>query len=245
MITFVAQAFRVQGTSMQPLLADGERIVVNKFLYRFEAIQRGDVVVFWYPRDPPVSFIKRVVGVPGDVVELRSGVLYVNGVRVEEDFLKPAFRDSRFLPAGGGREGLLLRPRRSPEQQQRQPELGRGPREVHLRQGRVPLLALLARSASSTESRRRRLTLVSRAGDARCLPAPSVRWAMAVVEAQRAGEAGSRTTSSARRRRGPPWRRSPRPRRLRGRGMIRTREIVRRPSLPRSSAATSGPAMTC
>jgi signal peptidase I len=98
LITFVAQAFRVQGTSMQPLLADGERIVVNKFLYRFEPIQRGDIVVFWYPRDPSVSFIKRVVGVPGDVVELRSGVLYVNSVRVEEDFLKPAFRDTDSYP---------------------------------------------------------------------------------------------------------------------------------------------------
>ena len=93
LITFVAQAFRVQGTSMLPLLADGERIVVNKFVYRFQAIQRGDVVVFWYPKDPAVSFIKRVVGVPGDVVELRSGNLYVNSVRVEEDYLKPGFRD--------------------------------------------------------------------------------------------------------------------------------------------------------
>jgi signal peptidase I len=94
LVTFVAQAFRVQGTSMQPLLADGERIVVNKFVYRFEAIQRGDVVVFWYPKDPSVSFIKRVVGVPGDVVEMRSGVLFVNNVAVQEDYLKPGFRDS-------------------------------------------------------------------------------------------------------------------------------------------------------
>ena len=94
LITFVAQAFRVQGTSMLPLLADGERIVVNKFVYRFQPIQRGDVVVFWYPKDPSVSFIKRVVGVPGDTVELRSGALYVNNVRVEEDYLKLAFRDS-------------------------------------------------------------------------------------------------------------------------------------------------------
>ena len=93
LITFVAQAFRVQGTSMLPLLADGERIVVNKFVYRFQPIQRGDVVVFWYPKDPSVSFIKRVVGVPGDTVELRTGALYVNNVRVEEDYLKPAFRD--------------------------------------------------------------------------------------------------------------------------------------------------------
>ena len=93
LITFVAQAFRVQGTSMLPLLADGERIVVNKFVYRFHPIQRGDVVVFWYPKDPSVSFIKRVAGVPGDVVEMRSGALYVNNVRVEEDYLRAAFRD--------------------------------------------------------------------------------------------------------------------------------------------------------
>jgi signal peptidase I len=94
----VAQAFRVQGTSMQPLLTDGERIVVNKFVYRFWPIQHADVVVFWYPKDPSVSFIKRVIGVPGDVVELRSGALYVNNVRIEEDYLKPAFRDSESYP---------------------------------------------------------------------------------------------------------------------------------------------------
>jgi len=61
LITFVVQAFRVQGASMLPLLDDNERIVVNKFIYRFQPIRRGDVVVFWYPRDPSVSFIKRVV----------------------------------------------------------------------------------------------------------------------------------------------------------------------------------------
>jgi signal peptidase I len=98
LITFVAQAFRVQGTSMLPLLSDGERIVVNKFVYRFHAIQRGDVAVFWYPKDPSVSFIKRVVAVPGDVVEIRTGVLYVNGVRVQEDYLKPGFRDQDSYP---------------------------------------------------------------------------------------------------------------------------------------------------
>jgi signal peptidase I len=93
LITFVAQAFRVQGTSMQPLLQDGERIVVNKFVYRFHAIERGDVVVFWYPRDPSVSFIKRVVGLPGDSVEVRRGLVYVNGLRVQEDYVHPQFAD--------------------------------------------------------------------------------------------------------------------------------------------------------
>jgi len=98
LITFVAQAFRVQGTSMQPLLSDGERIVVNKFVYRFWPIERGDVVVFWYPRDPSVSFIKRVVGLPGDTVELRRGMLVLNGRQVREDYLAPGYRDEDSHP---------------------------------------------------------------------------------------------------------------------------------------------------
>ena len=93
LITFVAQAFRVQGTSMLPLLEDSERIIVNKFIYRFHPIQRADVVVFWYPKDPSVSFIKRVVGVPGDTVELRRGSLYVNDRRVPEEYVRPYFND--------------------------------------------------------------------------------------------------------------------------------------------------------
>jgi signal peptidase I len=93
LITFVAQAFRVQGTSMLPLLSDSERIIVNKFVYRFRSIERGDVVVFWYPKDPSVSFIKRVVGLPGDTVELRRGELLVNGQNVPEGYVLAAFRD--------------------------------------------------------------------------------------------------------------------------------------------------------
>jgi signal peptidase I len=98
LVTFVGQAFRVQGTSMLPLLEDGERILVNKLVYRFRPIARGDVVVFWYPRDPSVSFIKRVVGLPGDIVELRQGLLFVNGKPVEEAYLAPRFRDQETYP---------------------------------------------------------------------------------------------------------------------------------------------------
>ncbi len=108
LIAFVAQAFRVQGTSMEPLLHDGERIVVNKFVYRFHRIERGDVVVFWYPRDPSVSFIKRVVGLPGDQVEIRSGQLYVNGQQVPETYLPAAFRDTDTFPPTEVRKGYYF-----------------------------------------------------------------------------------------------------------------------------------------
>ena len=141
LIAFVAQAFRVQGTSMEPLLQDGERIVVNKFVYRFRPIQRGDVVVFWFPGDPQLSFVKRVVGLPGDVIQIRSGELMVNGVLAKESYLPSSYRDNDDLPPTEVQEGLLLRARRPPPQQQRLPRLGRGAREVHLRPRRLPLLA--------------------------------------------------------------------------------------------------------
>jgi len=108
LIAFVAQAFRVQGTSMEPLLLDGERIVVNKFIYRFQPIERGDVVVFWYPRDPTVSFIKRVVGLPGDVVEIRAGRLLVNGMPAREAYLPEAFRDVDNFPPTEVRKGFYF-----------------------------------------------------------------------------------------------------------------------------------------
>jgi signal peptidase I len=98
LVTYVAQAFRVQGTSMQPLLEDGERIIVNKFTYRFYPVKAGDVVVFWYPKEPAVSFIKRVVGLPGEVVEIRQGLLFVNGRPVPEAYLRSTVRDTDSYP---------------------------------------------------------------------------------------------------------------------------------------------------
>jgi signal peptidase I len=93
-IVFLYQPVKVEGTSMAPLLSDQERIFINKFVYRFEPIQRGDVVVFWYPLDHTKSFIKRVVGLPGEIVEIRQGVLYVNGKTVPEPYVPPQYEDS-------------------------------------------------------------------------------------------------------------------------------------------------------
>jgi signal peptidase I len=92
-VIFIIQPVKVEGTSMQPRLVDQERIFVNRFIYRFADIQRGDIVVFWYPRDRNKSFIKRVAALPGDELEIRYGSLYVNGQRIEEPYLKPEFRD--------------------------------------------------------------------------------------------------------------------------------------------------------
>src|SRR5947207_8689800 len=85
-IVFIYQPVKVEGTSMLPGLSDQERIFVNKFVYRLEAIERGDVVVFRYPLDPSKSFIKRVVAVAGDKVRIEDGTVYVNAVALEEPY---------------------------------------------------------------------------------------------------------------------------------------------------------------
>jgi len=98
-IVFLYQPVKVEGTSMAPLLSDQERIFINKFVYRFEPIHRDDVIVFWYPLDQSESFIKRVIGLPGDVIEIREGVLYINGQKVSEPYVpKRYFDDSSYGP---------------------------------------------------------------------------------------------------------------------------------------------------
>jgi signal peptidase I len=93
-IIFLYQPVKVEGTSMAPLLSDQERIFINKFVYRFEPIERGDVVVFLYPLDPSKSFIKRVVGLPGETIEIRQGRVFVDGRRLEENYVPPQFADA-------------------------------------------------------------------------------------------------------------------------------------------------------
>ena len=104
-IVFLYQPVKVEGTSMMPGLADQERIFINKYAYRLGAIERGDVVVFKYPGDPSKNYIKRIVGVPGDHIEIYRGAVYVNGSRLVEPYVPARFRDERSMnsivvPAG-------------------------------------------------------------------------------------------------------------------------------------------------
>ncbi len=91
--SFFYQPVQVEGTSMLPELKDHERIVVSRFAYDFESIQRGDIIVFHYPLDPAESFVKRVIGLPGDWVSVKGGQVFVNGKRLMEPYIQPAYFD--------------------------------------------------------------------------------------------------------------------------------------------------------
>jgi signal peptidase I len=96
-VLFLYQPVRVEGISMLPRLEDRDRLFINKFVYHFTAIERGDVVVFHYPRDPEKSYIKRVIALPGDTLSIDRGRVYVNGKLLREPYVPQEYRDSRSL----------------------------------------------------------------------------------------------------------------------------------------------------
>ena len=96
-ILFLYQPVKVEGTSMLPGLEDQERIFINKFVYKWEAIARGDVIVFRYPRDLSKSYIKRVIAIGGDKVRISEGQVYVNGKLLEEGYVPPQYADERSM----------------------------------------------------------------------------------------------------------------------------------------------------
>ena len=84
---FVVELYIVDGPSMRPTLQSQQRLVVNKFIYRFRAPEKGEILVFQYPRDPSRDFIKRVIAVPGDTVEIKDGRVLVNDQVLSEDYI--------------------------------------------------------------------------------------------------------------------------------------------------------------
>ncbi len=97
-ILFLYQPVRVEGTSMLPVLEDQDRLFINKFAYRFEDIHRSDVVVFLYPHDHTKSYIKRVIALPGDDLQIDHGMVWVNGVAVKEPYVPAKYQDDRSQP---------------------------------------------------------------------------------------------------------------------------------------------------
>jgi len=101
LIVFIYQPVKVEGTSMMPALVNDERIFINKFTYRFGSgkIERGDMVVFFFPLDRSKSYIKRVIGLPGDTVQIDHGTVWVNGELLDEPYVPDMFRDRQSMAA--------------------------------------------------------------------------------------------------------------------------------------------------
>jgi len=86
-LRFFVQNFRIEGQSMEPTLHDGQFLIVDKISYRLGAVKRGDIVIFNAPPAPDKDFVKRVIGLPGETVEVRLGIVYVNDQPLDEPYI--------------------------------------------------------------------------------------------------------------------------------------------------------------
>lgn len=108
--TYVIQAFKIPSGSMRPTLLEGDKLFVNKYVYRFEKPKRGDIIVFKYPVDPKKDFIKRLAALEGETVEIRDGKVYVEGKVVEDPGTFGKFYYYNHDPYGGPNDKIKVPP---------------------------------------------------------------------------------------------------------------------------------------
>jgi len=106
--TFVVQAFKIPTGSMKPTLVEGDRLLVNKFIYKFKEPQRGDIIVFKFPGNEKKDFIKRLIAKEGEVVEIKDGDIYIDGERIEEPFNIRKTRYYNKSPYGASGRGITI-----------------------------------------------------------------------------------------------------------------------------------------
>ncbi len=95
-ITFIGQVTVVRGASMEPTLHDRERLIANKISYRFESPERNEIIIFKPPIGIKRNYIKRIIGIPGDKIEIVNGKIYVNDQALEEPYVK--YRSNENMP---------------------------------------------------------------------------------------------------------------------------------------------------
>jgi signal peptidase I len=101
--TFLFETYRVVGQSMEPTLVQDERLIVSKLSYRLHEPQRGDIIVFHDPQEPSRNLIKRIIGLPGEIIEINSGQVFVNGQQLDEPYLNsPSLRAEPQTPIPEG-----------------------------------------------------------------------------------------------------------------------------------------------
>lgn len=98
---FVVQAFKIPTGSMRPTLIEGDRLLVNKFIYRFRKPERGDIIVFRFPKERKKDYIKRLIAAGGETAEIKGGNIYIDGEIVEDPFIIRSINYSNKEPYGG------------------------------------------------------------------------------------------------------------------------------------------------
>lgn len=128
--TFIVELYVVDGPSMNPTLQHAERLVVNKFVYRMRAPERGEILIFKFPKDQTRDFIKRVIAVPGDTIEIQDGHVFVNGELQNEPFILSKTRGS--YPLATVPEGTIfvMGDNRNNSEDSRFPDVGFVPFEL-------------------------------------------------------------------------------------------------------------------
>jgi len=106
--TFILQPFYIPSGSMEPSLMVQDHIIVNKLSYRFWEPQRGDIVVFKYPRDTKRDFVKRLIGKPGEEVVIRNSQLYIDGKPIAENYLPEGLKFNDFGPVKVPENSFLM-----------------------------------------------------------------------------------------------------------------------------------------
>jgi len=121
---FIVELYIVDGPSMRPTLESEERLVVNKFIYRFRPPERGEILIFRYPRDPSRDFIKRVIAIPGDTIEIQGSRVLVNGQILNEPYILNKTRN--IYPKATVPEGTMfvLGDNRGNSEDSRYPDVG-------------------------------------------------------------------------------------------------------------------------
>ncbi|MBU1088115.1 MAG: signal peptidase I [Candidatus Omnitrophica bacterium] len=102
--TFVVQAFKIPTGSMRPTLIEGDRILVNKFIYKFRDPKRGEVIVFKYPEDTKLAFIKRLIGLSNESLEIKNGRIFINDNIIDDKNLRKNYYYNRGDYGEGGQK---------------------------------------------------------------------------------------------------------------------------------------------
>lgn len=105
--TFVAQPFIVSGASMDPTFSTGHYLIIDELTYRFSEPERGDVIILKYPKDPKTYFVKRVIGLPGETVDIKDGIVSITTAQGSTTILKDDFIDKKNKISDSSKTSLL------------------------------------------------------------------------------------------------------------------------------------------